>query len=143
MELLKSLLYKATHKPDGEYINPLAHVFFYITFIFGAAFTFFGYTDTVRTAVLYAQSERQFGSWSLSAWGVCAMIVTVWNTYIIIARKPNSAGAMLGFMLWLYAVLIYLSGDFYFQILVAAVPNLIFWGWWYIRLRRFFRISAY
>ena len=143
MELLKSIFYRATHKPDGTYINPLAHIFFYITFVFGMAFTFFGKTDTVREAVLYSESQRQFGEWSLSVWGVCAMLVSVWNTYIIIARKPNSFGAMLGFALWLYAVLIYLSGDFYFQILVAAVPNLIFWGWWYIRLSRYFRISSY
>src|SRR6478752_8675686 len=131
--MIKEFYYRATHKPDGSYFNPLAHIFFYNTFVFGVAFTFFGNTDTVRNAVLYTESAKQFGPWALSAWGVCAMIVTLWNTYTIVARKPSYGPALLGFALWMYAVLIYAMGDFYFQILVAAVPNLLFWGWWYIR----------
>jgi|SRR6478736_6865629 len=134
---IKELYYRATHRPDGTYINPLTHIFFYMTFVFGVAFTFFGYTDTVREAVLFSESQRQFGSWVLSAWGICAMLVTVLNTTMIVFRKGWYFVPVLGFALWLYAVMIYLMGDFYFQILVAAVPNLLFWGWWYIRVRRY------
>lgn len=139
MKAFSSLWYKVTHRPDGTYFNPLVHIFFYITFVFGFSFTFLNDTENIKNVILFAQSEKSIGYFVISVWGVAAMLITIANTYSVVNRKFSPAPALLGFMLWLYAGVIYGMTGFYFQLAVVGVPNLIFWGWYYVQIRAYGR----
>jgi hypothetical protein len=135
------------YRPDGSPINPLAHLFFYITFVFGAAYVFFGDTAPVQASILFIESKSQFNSSVLSIWGVAAIITTMLNTWLIGSENTKNShwGAMLGFLLWMYAFLVYALGGFWFQLLATAIPNLAFWAWYYfaiIRYRSYIRQSS-
>lgn len=135
------MLYRLTHNRDGEALNPLIHIFFFTTLIYGVSFTFFAWTDSVHESVLYQHTEQTFGRLPLPIWGVCAMLVVVLNTWAIYSRHRSWLGksGMLGFGVWLFALFIYLQDGLWFQLLAGAVPNLAFWSWYYMRVKWYYK----
>lgn len=136
MKTLQKYLARIAYLPNGAKFNFLAHIFMYVTFAFGFAYTFFGETDSVGASILYKTTSQDFGSLSLSVWGICAMLFSIGNLAVVVFRIFPLArwAAMLGFALWLFAGLVYLQDEFWFQLAVGAVPNMIFWTWYYINV---------
>jgi hypothetical protein len=134
---VKEVRYRLTHNRDGERLNPLIHIFFYVMLVNGIFFTFFTGFDTVQESVLYQHTRDAFGTLPLPFWGTCAILVTVGNTWAILYRKVKTISwfALAGFAVWLFAFIIYLQDGLMFQLLAGAVPNLIFWTWYYFRVK--------
>lgn len=132
---MKNILHNLRYRADGEEINPLAHLFFAQLFIFGFFYTFLNGITSVQQSILYIQSRAEFGHITTSAWGILAIIASILNMYTIARRKRRFAtwGILLGFMLWVYALLLYSTHGYWFQFAVS-IPNLFFWGIFYVRL---------
>lgn len=129
------------YRPDGIKRNFLSHTFFYVTFVFGVFFTFFYQTDSVGQSVLYKVTKANVGEFPLPIWGLCAILVAVLNTAGIVAGRVRlvRVAAMGGFLLWLFAGIAYLLAQGWFQFLVAAVPQIVFWIWYYFKVGDFQR----
>jgi hypothetical protein len=140
-KILRSLVY--TEKEGKEFINPLMHLFFFITFVFGFFFVFFTGAESTNAIVLYQVSVAYFSGTAISFWGYLAMGITVLNTFCLIVRGRVGLAllpivSLGGIYLWLYASVIYALEGFILQLLAAGIPNLLFWvyyGWKIIGFR--------
>lgn len=134
---MKTWMQRIIYEDDGHRFNPLAHIFFYLTFAFGFAFTFFYHTDSVRMSPLLQATDDLLGERSLPIWGLCAIIVTVANTVAVVRRIDwlVVTAAMGGFAIWLFALIMYAQSGSWFQLLVGAVPNMVFWAWYYLNIK--------
>lgn len=141
---LRKFGHRITYRPDGVRRNSLSYIFFFQTLAFGVAYTFFGHTDTVSNSILYVETQNAFGFIPLPIWGVCAMLVTVANIAGILTEKVSvvKSSALVGFMLWLFASIVYLLSDSYFQLAVGGFVQVYFWIWYYFRVGRFARNIA-
>ena len=124
---------------DGDRMHPLTHLFLAQTFIIGVAFAFIGMGSGVEATVLYQLTQLHFGSFATSAWGLILVAVSVLNTAAVWFKNVRLARpvAMLGFTAWLYAAVLYGLSGFWFQLVVPAVVNMLFWAWVYITVGRF------
>jgi hypothetical protein len=116
------------------------HLFIFMTFVFGFSFTFFSHTNTVQSSILYAQTQNFSGS-ALNTWGVIAMLAPICHIVGLLIRGKYGIHFMQaamygGFYVWLWAFIVYVSGDFWFQVAAGAVPNLLFWVWYAWQWRR-------
>lgn len=127
----------------GELLNPLMHVFIFVQLVFGSAFLFFGDTNTVQSSVLYQQT-LSWGPGTVNMWGLIGFLVPILHLFGVVIRGKFGIQLMRlalagGFFIWLWAVVLYVQDDFWFQLLAGAVPNLSFWIWyawqWYIRYK--------
>jgi hypothetical protein len=134
---LKDFAYRLSHDRDSVRLNPLIHIFFYITLVNGIFFTFLTGIDSVQQSVLYVHTKQAFGTTPLPFWGVCAILVTVVNTWAIYTRRRRTIAnsGLAGFAVWLFAFIIYAQDLLWFQMLAGAVPNLAFWTWYYFRVK--------
>lgn len=139
--MIKSIWYRLMHNREGWPLNPLIYIFFYLTAVNGIFFTFLTSLDTVQQSVLYQHTRDAFGTMPLPIWGVCAMLAVAINLTAILGRhrKLLGYGGMLGFGVWLFAGFIYVQDLLWFQALVGAVPNLIFWAWYYFRVKWYYK----
>lgn len=133
---------RLTKCETGLLFNPLMHLFLYITLVFSVAFVFFGHTETVQQSTLFTESQSTAGNEWVVVWGDVGLLVvglhitglllrTVYGLYMLLAAAAG------GFYLWLWATVIYIQGDLWFQLTAAAIPNILFWSWytwqWYRR----------
>ena len=137
MELLRRLVYR---KP-GQYHNFLMHPFLLMTASYGVALTFFAHTAPVQQSILYSLTVLVLPKVVMSAWGIVALVVTVLNFVGVVVRNKTlgTTVAMLGFMLWFYAFFVYALSGFWVQVFFAAIPNLMFWGWYYYTIHDYHR----
>lgn len=138
IEFMKAPLDNFTTYADGTKVHPLTHVFFYLMAIYGLGLGFFGFTDSVKIIALYVASQKVFGTGVVSIWGILAILVMVVNTLVVAKKwtKYAPVAAMVGFCLWIYAVVVYATGAYWFQFLVVAIPNMFFWAWYYNKCKK-------
>ena len=138
---MKNVVYRLTHNRDGDPLNPLIHIFFFITFVNGIAFTFFTGTHTVATTALFEQTVHMFGTMPLPIWGLLAIAAALINWLAIVTRHRRFLGyaGMLGWAVWLFTFFIYLFGGLWFQVFAATIPNMIFWVWYYFRVKWYYK----
>lgn len=130
-----------THVSDDTPQNPLMYLFFLETLAWGVAFTFFRESYTVTEAVLYTQTLATFGATAASVWGIAAIAVVVLSLVGICYRK-RWLGEMVtlgGFSVWSYATFLYVIDGFLLQFFAIALPNLLFWVWWFLRVKAYNR----
>lgn len=125
-------------KFDGQPIEPAHYLFWYITVIFGLAFTFLSEAlDTNRT-VLWQSTIVHLPDSSVSVWGLTCLIAMVGIGLSIHKRwhflYNNSLG--LAFSCWVYALVLYLIDSYWLGVLGIALPNMVFWGMAYLRRDR-------
>jgi hypothetical protein len=126
---------------DEEKVNPFVHVFMFINFVFGLCFTFFPGVSGANHTFLYELTAIQTQASTTSVWGVCALIACVFLLLAFNYRKKwlGNFSVMFGFSVWLFALITYIIGGFWFGMLVAAVPNVFFWAWLYFTVGRYHR----
>jgi len=123
-------------------LNPLMHIFFLISLVFGFAFgiapEFFGADQTV----LFKETELNYWDGITSLWGLGLIVVTLSNTVVLLTRWRwlGSPTAWTGFFLWLYAMLVYLQEGFWLGLFGAALPNILFWAWYYGKVKMYHRV---
>lgn len=137
---MKALKERLTTTDYGEQlsIHPAVHIFLLLTFTAGVWFTFFGWTAPVQASLLWQVTNVHFVPLVMNGWGVGALLTTVTNTIGITMRRArlHNIAAMCGFMLWLYATVLYSWGALWFHVTVIALPNLAFWAYYYIATKR-------
>lgn len=119
---------------SGLTLNPLMHVFIFLTLAFSVAFLFFGDTTSVSASILYIETIGVTQS-ALNLWAIIGIAtVTSHLTGLLIRGKIGDFLMRItwfgGFYMWLWAAVIYIGAGFWFQLIVAAVPNLLFWTWY-------------
>lgn len=136
---MRSRLNNLIYVSEDKYINPLIHVFFYVTLAVGMAFVFFPDVTGAVDSRLYELTTVADGSHATSLWGIGALIVTAANFIAYAYRKPwlGPLVSMAGFMLWFYAFWIYASGGFLYGALVTSLPNMVFWAWQFVQVRKY------
>ena len=138
MKVLQRLFIGTPESP----INPMVHMWFFVTLSAGIAFLFFGHTDAVQSSILWQVTNANLSSHVLNLWGLVAIIVTAVNTWAVYARNlpVGITNILVGVMLWLYAVILYAIGGFWFHVFVIGLPNLAFWSYYYMYMQDFKRI---
>lgn len=123
-------------------INPLVWPFFIAITIYGLGFLFFTPFDWVASSSLF-QSFNGVHTWLPQVWGFFAFIAGLASTTMVLFRKSflGATAAMSGFLVWLFALIMYtLNGYFLVAVTVAGV-NLYFWVFYYFRLRWYLRMK--
>lgn len=132
MSRLKNFIWQREDEPQ----NALAYVFLYVNTIYALAFMFFPNSLVVATSA--------FGESILppEIWGLLTLLLVIGTLYTI-ATRTKFLGELMGFLgvgVWGYGLALNLIfGMSYFGILVIYIPQIIFWGFWYIGVRRFYR----
>lgn len=134
---------RITYRTPEEFHNFLMHPFLLITAAYGVGLTFFAHSEPVRQTILFKLTITSAFVPDIftSIWGIAALVVTVLTFVGIIVRNRwlGKGVAMGGFMLWLYAFITYALAGFWLQVFIAAVPNLLFWAWFYMSIADFHR----
>lgn len=127
------------YRRPGKHHNFLMHPFLLMTLSYGIALVFFTHTGPVAGTVLYKLTVAHFGSDVVSLWGASAIAITVINTIGMLVRKRwlGTWVSIAGFMLWTYAFVLYATGGFWLQVFYAAIPNMMFWAWYYMTIIKY------
>lgn len=130
---------RMVYRQDGEYFNVLMHPFLFFSLVFGVAFVFFGWTDTVSQSKLYTITEVNHGGMFVSLWGICCMLAVIFTTLNIWFRIRvfGYTAGWLGFFVWMYAFLAFASTGLYFQAL-TILPQVYFWIWHQSRIKVYY-----
>lgn len=138
---MKKYFHRLIYRTENKKHNFLMHPFLLMTASYGVALTFFQHTAPVQQSILYTLTVTSgvIPHNALSVWGIVALVVTVFNFVGIMVRNKalGTAVSMGGFMLWVYAFMVYAMYGYWLQVFFAAIPNLMFWGWYYITINRF------
>lgn len=72
-------------------------------------------------------------------WGVIGLGVVIGNLITVIFRKPwlSKVVAFTGFALWVFASIALVLNFDWFMLLVAGLPHLMFWVWYYLETLRY------
>lgn len=132
---MKKYVARLFKKPNGVPVLLPAHVLFFVTFIFGMAFFLPPPIFGVAQATLYQFSVGLHPVIPM-IWGFGMIIATTLNTVGALFNNTIVArvGAMVAFALWGYAAVGYIMADFLLGLLTAALPMVLFWGWYYISI---------
>lgn len=117
-------------------INPLIWPFFWATYFYGVGFALLGNWSGVSKSSLY-QSFYELSPGAPLLWGIAAIAAAVSAMILILYRvQPfGSVAAMFGFMVWLFAGIVYAEGGFWLPLITVAIPNAWFWTFYYLRYR--------
>jgi len=137
-DYVKRLVYIDDQK--GIKINPLVWPFFIAITVYGLGFLFFTPFDWVSTSSLF-QSFDSLHHWLPQIWGFFAFLSGVAAFTMVLYRRTFLGGtaAMSGFLVWLFAALLYISNGYYLVAVTVAGVNLYFWVYYYFRLRWYVR----
>jgi len=140
---MKTFIHNLLYRSNGDRTNKLIYIFFFITFVFGIGFAFFGHTASIQSLALYKEGVVLLNSDRTPIWGYCALAVAVVNVVALGWLKPRwcLAGSMAGVILWLYALFIYAFGGYWFQLFAGGIPNVLFWAWYYLRVNDYIRFN--
>lgn len=110
-------------------VTPLAYLFALQGFIWGVAFTFFQDLDGVRNTVLYKQSALI----GVSFWGAVAVIASLVliGGMTVEQKVPTMVGAAGMWVLWVFALIVYVSDNYWF-LFTLAVLNVLMYGYLYL-----------
>lgn len=120
---------------DEEPLEPASYLFWYITVVFGISFTFLNHQMGADRTVLFKTSVVHLSGAFTNVWGLLCLMAATGVAVGLLARIPKlySFSTVLAFCCWTYASVIYVTDQFWFGLLVAAVPNMLFWAAAYLR----------
>jgi len=103
------------------------------TLIFGLAFTLFSGTHIVDELQLFQFTSEYLPNIPGNLWGALLLLVVFGHICEMIFRGKGigSVTAMIGFMLWLYAALSYISLGLYASVFLVCFWPVCFWIWYY------------
>lgn len=121
---------------------PFLPFFAILNFIIGLLFLFGSHIPGIAELQLFSVLTLVLPSpFTGALWGAGLIVVFVGHCLEMYFRGKNIGPTvgMTGFLLWCYALYIYLS-EFSLMGLVAIVgPQLFFWGWYYIESKNYHR----
>lgn len=125
-------------------INALIWPFLFCVTMYGIGFTLFPQFSWVNSSSLF-QSFFMVHDWLPRIWGIGAVLAGGSAISMMLLRKPFLGGtaAMLGFLVWLFAGILYISNGYILVFLTVSVPNMYFWVFYYFRLKWYIRQRDY
>lgn len=140
MKVLDRLVYSS----PGKFQNFLMLPFLIYTAAYGVAFVFFAHTATVQVNTIFKLTEMYMPGMSVGIFGALLLFVTIGNVIGMIIRKGwlGNLVSMLGFLCWTYAAIILGLHHFWLQIIILALPHMMFWGWYYYTINVWHRIGS-
>lgn len=128
-------------REPGVKFHPLMHAFLFITLVFGVAYSLDPDVFGLHRSPLYEFSEENLNSKVPELWGAALLLTTALNTVTLGTRWKFIGGftAMLGFLCWLYASIVYAWVGYPLGLFGIAGPNLFFWTWYYMRVKAYHR----
>ena len=123
-------------RPDGLPIPLSTHLFFFITLVFGIAFSVPPGIFNTFSSPLWSFSTSAGVAW---LWGIGLLTVCALNALMLLTRSRFLASivGVLGFCLWLYAAFAYFYIGFWLGFFAAALPNAIFWAWYAVQVAKY------
>jgi hypothetical protein len=130
-----------THITKTEKQNPLLYLFLLETLVWGVAFAFFSAASPVTDSFLHMLTVATFGSTFAFVWGIMAILAVLGSLAGIYLRRSwlGQAVSLTGFCIWLYATIMYISGGYMLHLFAVALPNLLFWLWWFFLIQGYHR----
>ena len=121
-------------------INPLFYPFLFATFVYGFGFLFFGWWSGVESSSLY-QSFYGLHSILPAIWGVCATAAGLFAMALLLFRHGayGHVAAQFGWLVWLFAAIVYGIGGYWLPLFTVAVPNAYFWVYYYFKVKQYER----
>lgn len=140
-DYIKRLVY--IDEAEKVKVNPLIWPFFACIIVYGLGFAFFGGFDFVSSSSLF-QSFDSVHTWLPQVWGVAALLSGLAAVTMVLFRKAflGGAAAMNGFLVWLFAVIVYLLNGYLLVAISVGAVNLYFWVYYYFRLHWYLRMKA-
>ncbi len=128
----------------GEIFNPLIWPFLLSTLAYGVGFALvYPFTNTGGSSALYT-AMASISPIVPTVWGVlCLLTIISGLTFLLFGTPPaGKLSGLVGFMLWLFAGVSFVSHGDFIILFSVAIPNMVFWFWQYINLVRFRREDA-
>ena len=141
MITVKHMLRNVVYEYDDVRFNTLSHLFLYITFIIGLLFTFFPGVTGAVASLLYSQTAMLW-VYSPSLWGIMALSAGVlcWLGTALRRKWLAEIACMLGFSVWVFALIVYVYSGAWLWVFVTALPNALFWVWQYLHTKAYYRV---
>lgn len=137
-----SIVRRFTHLDNNTKINFLIYPFFLATLSYGIGFLCFGsWAGWIAKSSLFT-AMTAIHPWIPFIWGGGAIIAVVAAILFIGTRKFLSIGdtaALFGSLVWIFAAFCYALTGGYLLVFAVALPNLMFWIWYFFRLSGFRR----
>lgn len=129
-------------KTDSQRFEPFLPFFTLLNLAIGVLFAFGVLIPPVVGLQLFTALPQILpGGLSATAWGI-GLIVTFIGHCLEMYWRARGIGpmvAMTGFILWLYALTVYVSQASVLGILAIALPQLFFWAWYYVSAKDYRR----
>lgn len=139
------ILRRFTHLDNNTKINVLIYPFLLATLSYGVGFLCFGaWAGWVTKSSLFT-AMTAIHPWIPFIWGACGLVAVLMAILFIGTRKALGLGdtaALFGSLVWLFAAFCYALTGGYLLVFAVALPNLIFWIWYFFRLSSFRRSGA-
>lgn len=113
-------------------VTPLAYLAAAQGLIWGMAFVFLHDLDGVQNTILFKQSALIGVSW----WGVLSLVASLLMVIGMLCHftVTTAAGAVGMWVAWVFALVIYVAGCYWF-LAVLAVVNILVYGYIYLSAR--------
>lgn len=131
--MVTTLREKLKFKAPAEFLNPLAQIFFFVSLVNGLVFTFLSGTGAVQGISLAI-----IAPYIVVPFGIVLLVLSAANLYVVTTEHYSlgTAAAMLGFVTWLYVVILYLIGGLWLAMIIYPLPQVAFWSWYFFMVRR-------
>ena len=135
---LKRLIY--VDSSETQKINPLLYPPLLATLVYGSGVVFFGWWDGVALSSLYQAMSGMY-PWLPQIWGLFAMVSAASAAVLLLIRRGwwGETAAMTGFLSWMFALFVYMTGGYWLVVITVTLPNLYFWTYYYLSVKEFMR----
>ena len=142
LKTYRNLKHRFFWKTDHKRFEPFLPFFTILNLIIGLLFAFGSFIPRIAELKLFVVLTAFLPApFNASIWGIALVLVFIGHCLEMYYRGkgigPNIA--MVGFILWCYALGIYLSDFTILGIIGIVVPQLFFWGWYFIESKRYGR----
>lgn len=130
---MKKYIRRLYMKTDTAPFNPFLHVFVIKTLVIGMLFTFYASNQKIESLTLFQLTNDYLPNQAGNFWGLALILVVIGHVLEMEFRGKGFGRytAMLGFMLWLYAAVVYLLNGNWFGIIAITATSIFFYAWYY------------
>lgn len=137
---MKVFIHRFFWKTPDKRFTPFLPFFTTLNFIIGITFIVGAKMPHMESMVLFQLLDDLLpASHGSAIWGSILILTFIGHCIAMYYRKSRIGApvAMLGFMAWLYAFTIYVIQQAPLGILAVSMPQLFFWGWYFIIIKRY------
>lgn len=133
--MIKTFIHRFFWKTETEKFNPFLPFLSIINLIIGLIFLFGANISAVNSLILFTVLGNILPvAAAASIWGGILVLVFILHCLEMYFRAKGFGpyAAMGGFIIWLYAAVIYVGQFAVMGIFAIAAIQLFFWGWYYV-----------